>query len=321
MKTKIPEIHKQINKEDTFKVFENKYSTLGPMWVSHQIEWLNGVYAAFKDHDKYLIIIFLTKKTLDIYSNTLIKLSYEEFFSSETLEIEKFTISEISTKLNIPKESARRKIMELESQGVIRRINKKIIIDRSCFNYTKPIDSIKRISSFLAVLATICYDEDILKKKLTSEKLELIIKNNFSSIWNFYYELQIPMMLNYKKFFKDFDTFHIFGTCVVNQHLERRKLSETYIDRANFFKSFFKGEKIAGINAMSISEITGIPRATVIRKLKKLVKGKNLTIDDKKHYRLRENSLDHLAKQQANVLFSLANFSSKVYNLAALNEK
>ena len=173
MKTKIPEIHKQINKEDTFKVLENKYSTLGPMWVSHQIEWLNGVYAAFKDHDKYLIIIFLTKKTLDIYSNTLTKLSYEEFFSSETLEIEKFTISEISTKLNIPKESARRKIMELESQGVIRRTNKKIIIDRSCFNYTEPIDSIKRISSFLAVLATICYDEEILKKKINFRKIRI----------------------------------------------------------------------------------------------------------------------------------------------------
>ena len=40
---------------------------------------------------------------------------------------------------------------------------------------------------------------------------------------------------------------------------------------------------------MSISDITGIPRATVIRKLRKLVKIKNLTIDKKKHYRLSGN--------------------------------
>ena len=321
MKTKIPEIHKQINKKDTFKVLENKYSIMGPLWVSHQIEWFNGVYAAFKDHDKYLIIIYLTKKTLDIYSNTLIKLSYEEFFSSRTLEIEKFNISEISTKLNIPKESARRKIIELESQGVIRRINKKIIIDTSCFSYSKPINTIKRISAFLATLSTMCYDEKVSKKRITSEKLELVIKNNFTNIWNFYYEMQIPMILNYKKFFKDYESFHIFGTCVVNQHFDARKLSEAHTDRESFLKSFFVGEKLAGINAMSISEISGIPRATVIRKLKKLVKVKNLTIDDKKHYRLKGDFYKTLSQHQRSVLYSLANFSCKVYNLAALNEK
>ena len=35
---------------------------------------------------------------------------------------------------------------------------------------------------------------------------------------------------------------------------------------------------------MSISDITGIPRATVIRKLNKLIKENFLKIDDKKHY-------------------------------------
>ena len=321
MKTYFQEISKQIYKEDILNVMEKKYSTVGPMWVSNQMEWNNGIYASFKDHDKFMILIFLIKKTLDFYSRNSIKLTYDEFYKKNTFEIERFNITEISTALNIPKESARRKIIELESQGVIRRINKKIIIDTSCFSYSKPINTIKRISAFLATLSTMCYDEKVSKKRITSEKLELVIKNNFTNIWNFYYEMQIPMILNYKKFFKDYESFHIFGTCVVNQHFDARKLSEAHTDRESFLKSFFVGEKLAGINAMSISEISGIPRATVIRKLKKLVKGKNLTIDDKKHYRLRENSLDHLAKQQANVIFSLANFSSKVYNLAALNEK
>ena len=35
---------------------------------------------------------------------------------------------------------------------------------------------------------------------------------------------------------------------------------------------------------MSISDITGIPRATVIRKLNKLIKENFLKIDIKKHY-------------------------------------
>jgi len=286
MKKNIPEISKQLYKEDTLNVLNKRYSTLGPMWVSSQVEWFNGIYSCFKDHDKFLIIIFLTKKTLDIYSTNLIKLTYDEFFSSKTIEIEKFQIAEISSALQIPKESARRKILELEKEGVIRRVNKKIIIDRSCFNYSKPKDTIKRTSAFLATFSSMCFEEKILEKKLTSAELELIIKNNFSIIWNFYYEMQIPMMKEYKIFFKDLESFHIFGTCVVNQHFHAKKFSESNMGRENFIQNFLTGNRMQGVNAMSIAEITGIPRATVIRKLKKLVKENFLSIYKKKHYRL-----------------------------------
>ena len=75
-----------------------------------------------------------------------------------------------------------------------------------------------------------------------------------------------------------------------------------------------------GINAMSISEITGIPRATVIRKLKKLVKKNNLTINSKKHYKLANDFTLNLKPLQKNVLIKLANFSAIVFNLATLNK-
>ena len=52
-----------------------------------------------------------------------------------------------------------------------------------------------------------------------SEDLEKILKKEFSYIWKLYYEFQIPMMLGYKDFFGDIESFHIWGTCVVNQHL------------------------------------------------------------------------------------------------------
>jgi DNA-binding Lrp family transcriptional regulator len=321
MLNEIPKIYKQLSAESTFRILESNYSALGPIWVSHQIEWCNGVYAAFKDHDKFLIIIFLTKKTLENYSNNFIKLSYDKFFSNQTIEIEKFNISEISETLNIPKESARRKVLELENEGVIKRFNKKIIIDRSCFNFSKPKNSIKRISTFLSTLLTICKDERIISKKKTSEELELAIKDNFTNIWSFYYELQIPMMINYKKIFKDFNTFHIYGACVVNQHFDARKLHTVPTGRDDFIKSFFTNEKRQGVNAMSISEITGIPRATVIRKLKKLIKNGNLTIDKKKHYRLKRNLTSTLKPIQKDNLIRLANFLAKVYNIAALDKE
>ena len=321
MKIILPAISEQLYKEDILSVMENKYSTLGSIWVSHQMDWCNGVYSSFKDHDKFLIIIFLVKKTLDFYSRNFIKFSYDDFYSRNTVEIEKFNIAEISEELNIPKESARRKIKELEDEGAIRKIEKKIIIDRSKFYYSKPIDSIKRVSRFLATLADLCKDEKILSKNLTSEELELVIKDNFSYIWKIYYELQIPMLINYKKFFKDLESFHIFGLCVVNEHLHAKKTSKNFMNRNDFLSSIFTAKKVQGINAMSISDITSIPRATVIRKLKKLVNQNILTINDKKHYKLTVSSGIKFMPLQKIVFVKLADFSTKVLNLVVSSKK
>ena len=86
---------------------------------------MNGIYRTFNDHDKFLIIIYLTKRTLDFYSRNFTLLNYDQFYSQNILEIEKFNITEVSTNLSIPKESARRKIVELEKKGVIKRNKKK----------------------------------------------------------------------------------------------------------------------------------------------------------------------------------------------------
>ena len=320
MKNIIPDISKQIYKDDTLAVLEKKYSTMGPLWVSQQTEWMNGVYDSFKNHDKFLILIFLVKKTLDFYSRNFIKLSYDEFYSKDIVEIEKFSIAEISELLNIPKESARRKVIQLENEGAIRRIKNKLVIDRSKFYHSKPEASIKRISRFLSTLSEMSKNENFLLNTITSEELELVIKNNFSYVWKLYYDLQIPMMIGYKKIFGDMESFHIFGICVVNEHLFARKISKDYMNRDEFLKSIFFAVQMQGINAMSISEITGIPRATVIRKLKKLVKNNNLTIDSKKHYKLSNNFIITLKPLQKIVLIKLANFSAVVFNLIILNK-
>ena len=321
MKKHIPEISRQIYKEDTLDVLDKKYSTLGPMWVNLQMEWCNGTYTSFKDHDKFLILIFLVKKTLDFYSRNFIKLNYDEFYLKDIVEIEKFSISEISQALKIPKESTRRKVNELESDGVIKKTKKKIIINRSKFFYSKPINSIKRISRFLSILSEMSVKENILLKNIPSEEIQIIIKKNFSYIWKIYYEMQIPMMINYKKIFKDLESFHIFGACTVNQHLHARKISLDYMNRESFIKSLYTTPKMQGMNAMSISDITGIPRATVIRKLKRLVAQKNLSIDDKKHYRLTGSFTKILLPLQKIVIAKLAYFSTQVFNLHLFSKK
>ena len=50
---KIPEISKQIKTDEVFEALNNNYQSIAPIWSSHQSEWLNSIYSAFKDHDKF----------------------------------------------------------------------------------------------------------------------------------------------------------------------------------------------------------------------------------------------------------------------------
>ena len=320
MRLTIPDINKEINDEEILSILEDNYSVLGPLWVKNQMEWTNEIYATFRDHDKFLIIIHLVKKTLDFYSRNFTKLTFEEFYSRDTVEIAKFNISSIAIELNIPKETARRKLAELEDEGALKNNNNRIIIDRGSYNFSKPINSIVRISRFLSTLSEICQQKKILDKRLTSESIEKTIKNNFSYIWKIYYELQIPMMLSYKSLFGNLEVFHIFGTCIVNEHLSRDiKKNNDVTNREIFVQNLInKSKKIDGLNAMSISDITGIPRATVIRKLKILLEKNFLIIDKKKHYKMAGSFVKILVQRQRIVFNNLARLSCQVYNLTIL---
>ena len=314
----IPEISKQIYNQEVEKVLKERYADIGSSWVTLQMEWSNDIYSSFKDHEKYMIVIYLIKRTLDFYSRNFIKLNFAEFYEKDVVEIEKFSIVEISKILKIPKESSRRKVLELEKNGCLKRSKNKNFIDRSAYEFVKPINSIKRISRFLSLFSEYLAEEKILEKKLTTEILQKTIEENFSYVWKLYYDIQIPMMLGYKNFFKDLESFHIWGTCVVNQHLFAKKNNESQMNRNEFIKSTYANVKIQGLNAMSISEITGIPRATVVRKLSKMIKKNYLFIDNKKHYKLTGYLVQKLVPIQNTVLTNLAGFSTKVFNLTIL---
>ena len=86
-------------------------------------------------------------------------------------------------------------------------------------------------------------------------------------------------------------------------------------------KYFFADEKdFSGVNAMSISEITGIPRATVIRKLNKLVKEKFLKMDVKKQYSTTGSHQKEILNVQKNTLDNLSKFSACIYNLSLMKD-
>ena len=132
MKITLPEITKQIYQEDVLETLKTNFNEVANNWWKHQLAWIHGVYNSFHDHNKFLITIYLIKKTLDFYSRNFTKFSMDEFYANEKIEIEKFNVIEISKFLLIPKETVRRKLIELENDGAILRRRKKILIDRSC---------------------------------------------------------------------------------------------------------------------------------------------------------------------------------------------
>ena len=223
--------------------------------------------------------------------------------------------------LNIPKETARRKINELEKLGAIKRINKKIIIDRSTWPNIKPEETMKKMTSFLSTLSKICFTERSILESFKAENLKETIKEYFSFVWKLYYEMQIPFLLGYKKAFGDLESFHVYGICLNNQALNSKKIDNSKMSKKFYVEKYFFAEKkdISGINAMSISDITGIPRATVVRKLNKLLKEKFLKIDYKKHYSSSGVNHKKILAVHNYTLDNLSKFAARIYNLSLMN--
>ena len=76
------------------------------------------------------------------------------------------------------------------------------------------------------------------------------------------------------------------------------------------------GSDDRGINAMSLSDITGIPRPTVVRKLKYLVKNNYITINEKKlvFINIQGTNLKRSRELQDANIKTLSNFIYKVFN-------
>jgi CRP-like cAMP-binding protein len=313
----LPEVSKQIRSEDILEVIEKNFTTIIPVWTPLQLAWVNNVYRTFHDYEKFMIIMHLLTQTFEAYSKNFVKLNYEEYFDQNEIEIDTINVMEISKSLNIPKETTRRKINELEEMGTIKRKNKKIIIDKNTWPNIKPQETIKRITRFLSTLSKICVKEGLISEPFSSESLTETCKEYFSFVWQLYYEMQMPMLLGFKKVFGDLESFHISSICLINHVLNSKRNDNSEMSKEFYLEKYiFSHQKNdVGVNTMSISDITGIPRATVIRKLNRLLKQKFLTIDNKKHYSSTGVHQKEILNVQKNTFINLSKFTARIYNL------
>ena len=271
---KLPNITKEISEDEVISTLKQNFKKIIPSWFNFQLIWFNNSYSRTNDHDKWLILIYLVNKVLNFYSRNFVKLDINEFEKIQNLEVDKINIIEISNHLRISKETTRRKLIELEKDGFLKKEKKKIIINRSKITTFAFKDTLSELSTFCKIFLKIFYNKKILKKKLTSKQFEGYFLNNITYYLKLFYEMQIAIILSYKTLFDDLEEFHVFGVCAINKSFGLKRINSGDA-RIEYLKEFISNKiTTTGISAMSISEISGIPRATVIRKLTKLIKKK-----------------------------------------------
>ena len=317
---------KTLTDDQVYDSIMNNYSDLGKDWISHQWNWMNGVYWAFNDHYKYMIVISLVEKTLQFYDQMNIQYSYDEYYSKSYLQIEKFSIIELCEKLKLPKETVRRKVLELEKDGVINRSKKKIIIDRKAFTFVKPINQIKFTSKYIYQVSKALNKNKIYSKKLDPKQIENVIKKRFTLCWRWFYRMQIPLVIGYNYIMDDLTTFHIWGTIAMNQafnykkHFDGENIHTLQPSYMTFNKDVLSNiGSSTGISAMSISDMTNIPRATVIRKCKYLIKNDLIQMNEKKQYVLTKLNHEKIIPYQKKSFKQKAKFIRKILNLLVIS--
>jgi len=320
------DLSKTLTDDQVYECLMENYAGLGKDWISHQWNWINSVYWAFNDHYKYMIVISLVEKTMQFYNQMNIQYSYDEYYSKSYLQIEKFSITELCEKLKLPKETVRRKVLELEKDGVINRSKKKIIVDRKAFQFVKPENQIKFTSKYIHLVSQELNKNKIYSKKLDPKQIENIIKKNFTLCWDWFYRMQIPLIIGYNNFFDDLTTFHIWGTIAMNQAFNFKKHfdSENIHTLKPSYMSFNENVisnvgSSTGISAMSISDMTNIPRATVIRKCKYLIKNNLIQINEKKQYVLTKLNQEKIVPYQKESFKQKAKFIRKILNLLVIS--
>ena len=105
------------------------------------------------------------------------------------------------------------------------------------------------------------------------------------------------------------------GFVVLLNTIDNKSFRVKDLNRKKYFK-LSQGSDDIGVNAMSLSDITGIPRPTVVRKLKYLIKNNFLHINEKKLITLNITgaTLKKTNELQDLNMKNLSNFLYRVFN-------
>ena len=311
---KLPSISNEIDEDKIFKIINKNFSKIAPFYYELITSWLTRSYNVFKDIDKFIILIYFINKDLIFYRKNGFIINYDTFYKDKSIEIPKINISDISKDLQIPKESVRRKIQELEKSGVIKKTGKKIFLDRTAFITAKPEQTLREFSFLVKRLNELLVEEKITTKVFDVNAISKSIKDNFSFCWYQFYKFLFIYTNRWRSKVPDLETiavgFHVLLNTTGNKRFRIKDLN-----MKNWTK-LSQGADDVGVNAMSLSEITGIPRATVVRKIDYLKKNDWIHINNKKliSLNIKNKTLTVASEMQELNIKDLSKFLHRVFN-------
>jgi len=309
----LPSISAHIDEKLINKVIQDNFAALAPSYFTLTSNWFVRAYDHYKDIDKFVIIIYLINQDLIYFRQNGVKIDYDTFYKDKSIEINKINISDISKDLGVPKESIRRKVLELENEGTIKRIGKKIFIVRSTLYSTRATNTLTELATILHEFNKILKKEKLATEVYSVNEIISAMKENFSFCWYQFNKFWFMYMNRWRAELKDLEYLAIGMVVIINA-----VKNKDFIPKKNM-RSYHKavmGSDVRGVNAMSISEITGIPRPTVVRKLKYLIDKKYLQINEKKliSFNAKDSAFITTKGMVNKNMLSLSNFIYKVFN-------
>jgi predicted transcriptional regulator len=310
----IPSISSQIDEKIIFRVIDKHFSRLAPYYYKWINSWLIGAYENFGNIDKYIILIYIINQDFIFFRKNGLIVDYDTFYKDKTLEVAKINISKISKDLQIPKESVRRKVEELEKVEIIKKKGKQIFVNRTAIPVVQANLTLKNMSILLCEFNKILKEEDIVEVAYPTTEISNSIKKNFSFVWYQFYKFLFTFTNRCRKEVGDLETFCI-GLLVLVNSADNKNFKIKDLTRKKYTTSI-QGSDDRGVNTMSISDVTGIPRITVIRKLKYLIKRNILQINKKKLITLNISGVafDEIQELQNQNMRSLSNFIYRAFN-------
>ena len=211
------------------------------------------------------------------------------------------------------------KILDVILSSLLKYNNKNMTINfnqKSIINIFK--NNIHISSKFISKFSIFYSRVRMFGSEFTQREVEKKIIDNFELNFQLFVNFQLKYYKIWKDTVKDFNLVLIFLLCGLNNfYLIRKNYPEkSKIDPRKTFTTQHKLHYQRGLNATSISELSSIPRATVIRKMKWFFDRKLITKDKNNLYSIKLNndySNNYLLGKLPSVIEEISNYLSNSY--------
>ena len=287
---------KNIENKLVQKNFTENFLKLMPTFYEMESSFLSGVYKRYGDLEGGNIVIFFARDChLEIMrkreKDLSFDLSLDNFWENhKNIFQSKKKIILVSQETGLPKETTRRKIISLIKKKHLKKGEKNKLFWEPDTDLKESY--VKIIDEEISSLSKFIFEQTkLLSLGLSISRIEREIKNNYSFYWYHYLNVQLEYIKFWQQKLKDLEML-LIGMQVLILTMNSIKRNYSNFSYLSHNQKDLKNlsELNSDISATSISDITGIPRATCIRKLDKFVKMKVLEKDsESKRYFLKLN--------------------------------